>query len=196
MRKGTLYGSVALVLALSGAGLVANKLWTKSLTEQASKTQAALTAAAQFRSIAVAEKTRAEFEHAAALKSEQRAARAEARALALADHADSIAAWAPDTCRPYIAAQVEARDELQHALNEQKETTGHLMAAAQSDSLAIAALLTGLGTATDAAQDLVNSTHRSFFLRILPKVGIGATAGINPQGKFDTVVGPTLVWTF
>lgn len=194
MRK--VYAIIALVVALSGAGYVANKLWTKSLTEQADKTQAAINQAEYLGHVAHIANMHADAERRKAAAAEARARRAEAYATAQADHADSIAAWAPDTCRPYIVAQVDARNTLQRALDEQKETTARLMAAAQSDSLANAVLTTGLGTVTTAAQDLVNSTHRSFFLRILPKPGISVTAGVNPQGKFDVVGGVSLGWSF
>lgn len=196
MRKGTIYAVVALVVALAGAGLVANKLWHNTLTAEASKTEAALKTAAQFKLIAEAEAANGKIQRREALVAQEKAARAEARYAALADHADSIAAWAPDTCRPYIAAQVDARDELQHALDAQKQATAKLRSAAASDSIAIASLLVGIGTATTAAQDLVDATHRSFFLRILPKPGISVTAGITPRGKFDVVGGVSLGWTF
>lgn len=190
------YAIIALVVALAGAGLVANKLWTKSLTEQAAKTEAALQQAEYLGHVAHIANMHADAERRRAAEAEARAQRAEARAAVLAEHADSIAAFAPDTCRPYIVAQQDARAEIQHALDEQKQATARLKTAAESDSLAIGALLTGLGTATDAAQDLVNSTHRSFFLRIMPKPGIAVTAGVTPQGKFAVVGGVSLGWNF
>lgn len=196
VRQGPILAAVVALLLLGGTGLVVNKLWNKSLTEEASKTQAALVAVAQFKNIAESEIANAKIQRAAALASERRAAALEAAAAALADVADSIAGWAPDTCRPYLVAQVDARNALQKALDSQKQATAGLRAAATSDSIAIGALLTGIGTATNAAQDLVNATHRSFFAGLLPKPGLSVTAGITPRGKFDVVAGPSLTWTF
>lgn len=194
--KGPLFGVVALLLALSTTGLVVNKLWTKSLTEQASKTEAAIKTARAFERVADMAARQAQKERAEAIAHDKRAAQHIAEAAVAVAFADSLLAFAPDTCLPYITAERDARGKVQMALDEQKQATARLIGAAASDSTALAALVTGIGTATDAAQDLVDATHRSWLINLLPKVGIGVTAGITPQGKFEVAAGPTLVWTF
>lgn len=194
--KGPLFAVVALLLALSVAGLVVNKLWHNSLAAEAEKTKVAIEKAEAFERIGQMAAKHAQKEREEAQAHIRRAAQREAAAAAAIERADSLLAWAPDTCRPYIQAERDARTELQKALDEQKRATARLLGAATADSTAHAALLEGIGTATDAAQDLVDATEVSFFKRILPNVFVGVTAGITPQGEFEVVAGLGAGWEF
>jgi hypothetical protein len=102
----------------------------------------------------------------------------------------AIVKAAPDTCKPVIAALqgqlAQAESELQarkDAFTEQKQATAILAPAA--DRVA------------DAATNLANKSKPSFWSKVKPDVGLGATIGLDPEHPTDgvkKVVGVTVSW--
>jgi hypothetical protein len=97
----------------------------------------------------------------------------------------------PDTCKPIVALKDSVISTLQSdkvdlatALHGQVETSASLAAAlAKSDS------------ALHVSQHVIEKAPvgRPFILRLLPHLGVQATAGIGPKGP-DVVVGVGLGW--
>lgn len=139
-----------------------------------------------------------------------RASLAEERADAEAARADSLeriavkarvryvdaAATAPDTCAPYIALANEAlattdsvAEARRRALQSSQEAASGFHAALDT-AKASNARLRAAGTAVVASQP-------SRFSRLLPRVGVGAAAGVNPlTGHPSLTTGITFGWTF
>jgi hypothetical protein len=122
-----------------------------------------------------------------ATKSEKEAARLRAAVHAdtLCKQGDSLAVQDSITIASlHTAVDKERRrgDSLQVGLDEALTSLARLNAAA--------------GRLDTASHALMKASKPSFWSRITPKPGLGVTAGINPQSKFDVVAGVSLGWSF
>jgi len=132
-----------------------------------------------------------------------RAQAAERLLAATQARAATVAASAPDTCAPYIAAVEQARDAVMDAgsawhdaYDAQRIAVGHLRARGDSLASANATLTRTVGDLHRTSDDLAHASKPSFFSHLVPKVGIGATAGIDPfTHRPSTAVGVTLSWS-
>ena len=140
------------------------------------------------------------YADSAVIAADSAVARANAQAAKQARQAPRVAtivAQAPDTCKPVIAAlqgqlaTSQAESESWHdAYDEQKAATGRLQAAAGP-------LVDASQAQSAAGQHLSDASKPSFLGRILPDVGVGAVAGVDPfDHSFHVVVGPSLHWSF
>lgn len=128
----------------------------------------------------------AKADSARADSAEARADSAEAQARRHAQSADIVYIASPDSCKPYIAQAthevVQAYEHEKQAATELRNASGlreHSVTDLQSTSKALAA-----------------KSKTSFFQHLIPKVGVGAAAGIDPfTHKPSTAVGVTLSWS-
>ena len=102
---------------------------------------------------------------------------------------DSVVAAAPDTCAPAIAA-------LKAELADADSIASGWKSAFEDEQRAAARLRVGTATVTEAADKLVKASG-GFWKDIIPEVGFGVAAGIDPtEADFDTVIGITLSWDY
>jgi hypothetical protein len=130
---------------------------------------------------------------------EARANLAAAKQRAQAPRVAAIVAAAPDTCQPAIQAlqgqlaSSQAESESWHdAYDEQKAATARLEAAAGP-------LVDASQAQTDASQHLSKASKPSFLGRLVPKVGVNATIGVDPlqpEEGIKKVVGVGVSWSF
>jgi len=125
-----------------------------------------------------------------AIEATQRADSIEAARAAAAPARAAIVKAAPAPCKPAIDALTAENTELKQevaarkdAFTEQKQATAVLAPAA--DHVA------------DAAKNLADKSGPSFWSKIKPDVGLGATIGVDPEHPTDgvkKVVGVTFSW--
>ena len=127
----------------------------------------------------------AKADSARADSAEARADSAEARAAAHMKAAKVIYVQAPDTCKPYIA---QATKETKRAYHEEKKAAAELRARGDI-------LQRNVTDLSKTSQQLVAASRPSFWSHLVPQVGVGAAAGIDPiTRKPATAVGVTLSW--
>lgn len=139
-----------------------------------------------------------------------RASLAEARADSEARRADSLAArgrrseiryvtlkaTAPAPCAPVIAAADSALADAQAEAETARSGLRTAQDAAKDYQAARDTALSALARLTAAATALNTASRPSWRERILPHIGVGGAAGINPIGRPDAVVGLTVSWSF
>lgn len=126
-----------------------------------------------------------------------RAEAAEARRKAQAPAVATIVAQAPDTCAPVIAALEGARELAIETADAWKQAYDTTLAANARLQAAAGPLVDASKGQTEASEHLSDVSRPSFFQRILPKVGVGVTTGIDPIDRsFHVVVGPSAHWSF
>lgn len=112
-------------------------------------------------------------------------------------------AAAPDTCKPVIdtlsaalAAADSTAEHYQTAFEDQKRATAYLQAAYDTTRSALDSVSADARRLASQSQKLVNASKRSFFSRFIPEIGFGGAVGLDPTGKPNVVLGPTLSWRF
>lgn len=124
-----------------------------------------------------------------------RAQLAQVRAVSKTDAPlDSIAARIVAARDSFDTVDAEA-SEWKSAFESQLEATAKLQLAVDTLSSALQAERASNVKLQGSAGNLAKASRRGFWERFVPKVGVGAAAGVNPQGKPDAVVGVTLSWT-
>ena len=113
-----------------------------------------------------------------------------------------LVAAAPDTCAPYLRAADEARaaavdvaDAWHRAYTSQLTATGELRVANDSLTSANAALKRSVGDLGRTGDHLAHASKPSFWSHLVPEIGVGATAGVDPiTHKPAVAVGATASW--
>lgn len=114
----------------------------------------------------------------------------------------AIAATAPDTCRAVVATADRAiatsdstRAVLATGLQAAQEAAKGYKASTDTLLVTSHVLVASTGKLANAV-GRAKADRPSLLSRIMPHVGIGAAAGLDPTGVPRVVVGPTLGWTF
>lgn len=189
--------ALEIVVAAAGAGAIIRHNHRQSVS--AAHDSVAVALAGQVRAVAEAHaaEARADSAHAAAARAERAAdalARREAQIVARYRQREGVA---PDTCRPVLvladsalAVADEKADSLQNALRTEKGVSAGLRASL--DSVIVAA-----GRTEAAATLLDHASRPSWRERLTPRLGLGATVGVNPvTGRPAVAAGLTLGWSF
>lgn len=125
------------------------------------------------------------------------AAAADQRAQVHATRAKQLAAQLAVTKATTHDSLVNVTEQAQswkNAYEEQIKATASLTHAVDTTQSALKDVREASTALRGSATKLVAASHRSFWSRLVPDVGVGAAAGINPQGKPDVVAGVTLSW--
>lgn len=106
-----------------------------------------------------------------------------------------------DTLTATIAAAREARDvavqagdSWRQAYESQLSATASLQVAVDTLTPALAREKAASAALQAASGHLANATGPSFWKRLVPRISIGVSAGVNPQGRPDAVAGVSLGW--
>lgn len=200
-----LVGIIAALLGLSAAGSAYHSHVVAEVTQQLivarADTRAALTLAKHDSAEAVAQKQRGDSLLAVADSARKRAATSASFALRAKLNYDTI--QVQDSCKKLKAAADSALSADSAVVAALQVSADSARKAAEQYRGALTVALSSLGSLSastthldSAAAQVPKALKEPFWTRIAPKAGLGAAAGINPQGKFDAVVGLTLGWHF
>jgi len=94
-----------------------------------------------------------------------------------------------------LTEAIAMAEDWHEAYEEEVVASGLLRQANDSLRAALSTIVPSAGRLSDVAVRLVEATRPSFLERVIPKVGVGVAAGINPATmKPAVVVGVTLGW--
>ena len=129
----------------------------------------------------------------------KRAEATAARRVAQAPAVAKIVAAAPDTCAPVIAALEGARDLAVETADAWKQAYDSTAAAAARLKAAGEVVVPAVQAQTEVSEHLADASRPGFFARLVPKVGVNATIGVDPlkpEEGVKKVVGVGVSWSF
>lgn len=174
-----------------------------SVAAHAERFEAALESAASLHLAATAAEARAESAGHRATAAELKARAAERQRDAAVARYRDLAAVAPDTCRPALAAADSAlaaeelvSKQLETALTSSQEARSHLRTGLDSAEAALG-LLRGAGTPLVAStRSYLAAVRPSWKERLTPHPHLGVTFGVDARGHANTVAGAGFGWGF
>ena len=192
------WAAAAAALTISIVGSMAlHRQFQNALITQAARTQEAIDyARIQYADARALEQAAAQSANEAA-RERARADEAERKLAASKTRFVTVAATAPDTCAPVIAAATQALADADSTIGALKGSNDSLSVAYEAEKRAAAALRAGLDRVIPAAEKLVDKSKRGFFESLIPKVSFSVTAGVDAVDKdFAVTAGPSLSWEF
>jgi hypothetical protein len=207
-RVGLIAGAVVLFAVLTFAGLAAHDKLVVARSNAAENrriTVEALASAEQARkrvdelvaAAAHSDSLRVAAEHRAALTEQKTVKqRAVLAAVEQEDDCNAVCKQLEDAADSVIELQDSTIADLHQALAADSVQRADLKFALDTTRATLTKLQTAAKGLVVADAKLEKASRRPFLLRLLPRPGIGAAAGVGIGGRPDVLTGITLSWTF